>query len=108
MEECDAAVTAGGTTLYELCAARTPFAVYSLADNQSGQAESMHSQGLTVYLGEARNGVRELGERIVDWMENASFDRGGLERLRSRIGEYGIGSGSLRIAERIMGTRQLC
>lgn len=105
MEECDAAVTAGGTTLYELCAARTPFAVYSLADNQTGQAESMHSQGLTVYLGEARNGVRELGERIVDWMAHAAHDRGELERLRCRIAEYGIGSGSMRIAEKIMGMR---
>lgn len=105
MEECDAAVTAGGTTLYELCAARTPFAVYSLADNQTGQAESMSSQGLTAYLGEAKHGVGKLAENIADWMAHVTDNRSELERFRIRIGEYGIGSGARRISERIMGVR---
>lgn len=47
MRGCDLAVTAGGTTVYELCALGVPFVCFSCAENQ---------EALTAYVGQ-----REIG-----------------------------------------------
>lgn len=68
MRECDLAVTAGGTTVYELCALGVPFVCFSCAENQ---------EALTAYVGQ-----REIG-----WNAGA-FHRdpaGTLERIGSLV-----------------------
>jgi spore coat polysaccharide biosynthesis predicted glycosyltransferase SpsG len=51
MHWADLAVSAGGSTLYELCATGTPAAVLAIADNQVPAACALDKQGCVWYLG---------------------------------------------------------
>ncbi len=51
MNRCDLAISAAGSTLYELAACGTPTLGIVLADNQLGIAEKMHEMGIINYLG---------------------------------------------------------
>ena len=54
MHSCDIAVSAGGITLYELCACGTPTVVFSIADNQIA-AVSAFSEGYMLGSGDYRD-----------------------------------------------------
>ena len=54
MQEADLAISAGGTTLYELCAVGTPTICYSMADNQLDNVRQFEKDGLMYYAGDAR------------------------------------------------------
>ena len=54
MRECDIAVSAAGSTLYELCACGTPTVTYVLADNQTGAAEEFGRLGIMINAGDCR------------------------------------------------------
>lgn len=66
MQSCDAAISAAGSTLYELCATQTPAITYVLADNQIPGAEGFSSNGIMENCGDIRNlGNRALAERLI-------------------------------------------
>lgn len=54
MMTCDIAISAAGTTLYELCAAGIPTITYSLADNQIAAAMQFEKQGIMLSAGDCR------------------------------------------------------
>ena len=54
MRECDVAVSAAGSTLYELCACGTPSVTYVLADNQIDAAEMFGRLGIMINAGDCR------------------------------------------------------
>lgn len=54
MLDADIAVSAGGTTLFELCAAGTPTVAYTIADNQLAGTERFAGDGIMGYAGDAR------------------------------------------------------
>ncbi len=88
MQEADAAVSAAGSTLYELCAAQTPAVTYILADNQIPGAEGFARHGILKSCGDIRVlGSRELARRLV-------------QEAVSLCGQY---DERLRIAERMSG-----
>ncbi len=63
----DVAISASGSTLYELCATQTPAITYTLADNQVKGAEKFKSLGLMRYVGDARlKGAHELAEELIN------------------------------------------
>lgn len=55
MRKCDIAVSAAGSTLYELCATGVPTITYTLADNQFVAAEEFEKQGIMLNAGDCRN-----------------------------------------------------
>ena len=66
MRNCMAAVSAGGTTLFELCACGTPTVCFSFADNQKGGTTDLDNLGIMQYVGDAREiNVVPLIERAV-------------------------------------------
>ncbi|MDO4285763.1 MAG: glycosyltransferase [Eubacteriales bacterium] len=81
MRKCDLAVTAGGTTLYELCAVGVPSVVYSMAENQIAEAEAFASAGIGFYEGDVREetfGESETGDAARRQMDSACGEtRGG-------------------------------
>lgn len=98
MRQCDLAISAGGTTLYELCAAGVPRIAYILADNQKGIVEAMACQELLISLGP----VASLKPAAVAGMTAAlAADRCARERMR-RIGrELVDGQGADRVVAKI-------
>lgn len=54
MEKADLAISAGGTTLYELCAKGTPAISYSFADNQLKNVKQFEEDELIPYAGDIR------------------------------------------------------
>lgn len=54
MASCDLAVSAAGTTLYELCAVGIPAVSYSFADNQLPSSLAFSSVGAVPYAGDLR------------------------------------------------------
>ncbi len=67
MQSCDIAISAAGSTLYELCATQTPTITYVVANNQILAAEEFSARGLMEYAGDVRKlGLQKLIEEIVD------------------------------------------
>lgn len=69
MRSCDIAVSAAGSTLYELCACGVPTVTYISADNQVLGAEAFHEQGLIYNAGDGRKDLRGCLNRIVKQIE---------------------------------------
>lgn len=102
MQEVDYAVTAGGTTLYELCAAGVCSSSYAIADNQMEVTESFHRQGLVSCGGDFRNHPEETLDMIFAQMWEANEEAVRLERSR-KIQRLVDGKGAMRIAKALIG-----
>ena len=51
MQRCDVAISAGGSTLYEICACGIPCITFSMADNQENVVEVMQANGIMLSAG---------------------------------------------------------
>lgn len=100
MKRCKMAVSAGGTTLYELCACGIPTACFSFADNQETGTVCFGEAGLMEYAGDARRTdvALKLVEALIDLEKNPPRY---LERQRNMIRTVD-GKGAIRIAEELL------
>lgn len=66
MFKCDVAISAAGSTLYELCATQTPAITYIIADNQIPGAESFNKHQILDCVGDMRKlGVAKFSEHLI-------------------------------------------
>lgn len=103
MQSCDLAISAAGSTLYELCATQTPTVTYILADNQILGAEDFEHCGIMKCVGD----LRQLGiDRLVDLLIKESVALGNNYEERRRIakqqGRMVDGKGAERIIKNIV------
>lgn len=102
MKSCEVALSAGGTTLLELCACRIPTVCFSFAENQKPLACGMGEKGVMRYVGDAReNGEieKEICRQLLFFMGDinqrnfyaehmgALVDGKGAERIAAFLGE---------------------
>lgn len=101
IQDADYAVTAGGTTLYEMCAAGVMASSYAIADNQLETVVSFHKQGLISFAGDFRKNRKETMENILRQMEAAKSEE---IRKRNAIKLQNLvdGNGAQRIAEALI------
>lgn len=98
MRECDLAVTAGGTTVYELCAMGLPFLGYSFADNQKPVLAYMQKNDIAPDCGDYREKKEELFETVAEKI--ALYEDLQVRRVASkRQRELVDGQGARRIAD---------
>lgn len=71
MCDCDIAVTAGGTTVYELCALGVPFVCFSYADNQDALVSFIGESGAALSAGSMSGKTAASGARSMSGRETA-------------------------------------
>lgn len=101
MRQCDIAISAGGSTLYELCACGTPTIVMEIADNQNG-AKTWQDHDYMLYAGNiAKNEETCLAaclSHLNAYINNYQLRRSFSERVQNLVD----GKGAERIAEYLL------
>lgn len=100
MQQCDLAVAAAGSTLYELCACGVPTVTYVLADNQLLGAGTFAKYGLMKYAGDCRED-RLFFLHLTETLWALAQDRREQERMRFAAKKFVDGQGAQRLAEKI-------
>lgn len=100
MQKADLAISAGGTTLYELCAVGTPTISYSFVDNQLDNVNQFALDGVITYAGDLRcDGVYENIHNII---EKDYFKQEIRKQLSQKMRVFVDGFGATRIVEQIL------
>lgn len=98
MKRCEVAVSAGGTTLLELCACCIPTVCFSFAQNQMAFASEMGQQKVMCYAGDARFNAsieKAICEQLLSFMQNED----NRSVYAQKMGQLVDGKGATRIAE---------
>lgn len=98
MENCDIAVTAGGSTMYELCATGIPIICFSFVDNQQRIVDTFAEKGLVCHAGDYGRDRDGLPENIVCHLCRLAKNAGMREVYARRGQELVDGRGAERIA----------
>ncbi len=97
MQDADCIVSAGGTTLYEACACKTPTISYSLADNQLTNVKRFDSLGALYYAGDIREGMAGVIKNILNRLQEMKSVQ--LRKdIAESMGKVVDGKGAYRIA----------
>ncbi len=99
MKLCDAAVSAGGSTLAELCACGVPTICFTLADNQLDGTIAYADAGLVLYAGDARNNRRAVLQQIVASAKMLQKDLQYRKQMGTQAKAAVDGKGAHRIAQ---------
>lgn len=98
MHKCRLAVSAGGTTLYELCACGIPTVCFSFADNQQEFTYEMGKHRIMRYAGDAREQLN-IGKVIVDELVWFHDDKNKAEQYTDRMQKLIDVKGTQRIVD---------
>ena len=101
MLQCDVAISAAGTTLYELCACGVPTVTYILADNQIQGAQMFQKAGLMPCAGDIREDACFL-ERLFELLNSLADDFAQRQRIAEQMQGAVDGRGAARLAEAIL------
>lgn len=101
MQRADIVVSAGGSTLYELCACGIPTISYALAENQIKNVKTFQELDLIPYAGDIREGMESLCEEICRLLNEYQCDFKRRQEQSIGMQEAVDGKGSLRIAREI-------
>lgn len=101
MAESEVALSAGGSTLYELCAMGVPVIAFSFAENQERLVQTFVKRGIAQYGGNYRTDGNKMIQNTIAGLETLLED----ENLRTEYQEKARtlvdGKGADRIAEAI-------
>ncbi|MBO5154861.1 MAG: UDP-2,4-diacetamido-2,4,6-trideoxy-beta-L-altropyranose hydrolase [Eubacterium sp.] len=90
MLDADVAISAGGTTLYELCATGTPTITYSFADNQLDNVKQFEEDGIMRYAGDVRyDEVYEYIRTIIESYQEKSYRNHISDKMKQLIDGQG-------------------
>ena len=101
MKNSDIAVSAAGSTLYELCSLGVPTVTYTLADNQLEAADKFDSLGIMINAGDCRNnpdfipGVAGILKELIGDIDKRM-------KMSHKMQTLVDGKGSSRIADRLL------
>ena len=102
MLQCDLAVTAGGTTIYELCALGVPFVCFSYAENQEALVDYAGRQGIGLDAGKYHHDPAGTLKNIGRLARQAAADVQQRREMSRRAAELVDGRGADRLAEALL------
>lgn len=98
MSECDLAFSAGGTTLYELCAVGVPSLSFATADNQLTAAKTFSDYDIIPYAGDARLSVEHVIREMIRFLQENSNSYEKRQKSSHKMRAFIDGKGAARIA----------
>ena len=100
MLNCDFAISAAGTTLYELCALGVPAVSFTMADNQVISAKAFAAAGAIPCAGDIRENQDEVLNAVFQLMKDYSSGNsyGKRKSAQTAMRRLVDGNGALRIA----------
>ncbi len=102
MQQADICVSAGGTTLYEICACGLPCVTFSVADNQDEMIAAMQQAGVMLSAGIYRRNKQACLHEIVQQTKALFADAALREALSHSARNLVDGRGAARIAKAII------
>lgn len=100
MKSADLAVSAGGTTLYELCACGTPTISYAIADNQIDNVSWFDEEHIIECAGDVRAGdISGELRRLLSTYGDRTYRQNVSARMQTIVD----GNGARRIVEHVLG-----
>ena len=105
MRRCEAAVSAAGTTLFELCAIQVPTVFFACADNQQYDCEFFSTEERMLYAGDIRSDREQCLKRICGSLKRILEDEKMRDRMKKKLHKVTDGKGAQRIAEEIIRLR---
>lgn len=101
MMNCDVAVSAGGTTLYEICYCGLPTVCFAFADNQLDGTETFGEREVMINIGDIRMDADKAAKQIVDEVCRLAKDSSLRRKFSDTMRNLVDGNGALRIAKEI-------
>lgn len=101
---CDIAVSACGSTMYELCACGLPIVTYSFADNQVPGIRKFAEKGVALNCGDLRKGLDETLNNIIEYLVKLNINYQLRKQNIRLVSEIIDGDGVCRILAEIKNT----
>lgn len=102
MQKAKVAISAGGSTLYELCACGVPTITYSFVDNQLGNVNAYSQKNLMPYAGDFRCSPESVVANIVSACEDYLNGSKHLKEISQKLRILCDGAGAMRVAREII------
>lgn len=102
MAESEVALSAGGSTLYELCAMGVPVIAFSFAENQERLVQTFVKRGIAQYGGNYRKDGNKMIQNTIAGLEMLLEDENLRAEYRKKARTLVDGKGADRIAEAIL------
>lgn len=102
MAESKVALSAGGSTLYELCAMGVPVIAFSFAENQERLVQNFVKRGIVQYGGNYRTDGNKMIQNTIAGLETLLEDENLRTEYRKKARTLVDGKGADRIAEAIL------
>ena len=102
MAESEVALSAGGSTLYELCAMGVPVIAFSFAENQERLVQTFARRGITQYGGNYRTDGNKMVQNTIAGLEKLCGDEALKTEYRRKALQLVDGRGAERIAEALL------
>lgn len=94
MMSCDAAITAGGSTMYELCACGIPSISFAFADNQLYGVEGFEKEQLMAYAGDIRDDeeicITSMIGHLKEYVNNTECRKEKALKMREKVDGKGV------------------
>ena len=100
MQEADISISAGGTTLYELCALGVPTISYAFVDNQLDNVKQFQADNIIDYAGDVRE--ENVVDKINMYLKEYMYDMELRKKKSLQMQRFIDGKGAERIAEALI------
>lgn len=101
MRESDIAISAGGSTMYELSAVGVPVICFSFVENQERIVRGFAEKNLTCFGGDYLRQGETMLDEVVDNINRLAADFPLRRSLSTRLRQVVDGRGAMRIAEKL-------
>lgn len=101
MRQCDYAISAAGTTLYELCALGIPTISFTMADNQVIMAKTFAETGAIPYAGDIRNNLSSVLNIIQEHLICSIQNKASYKHQHLLMQQVTAGNGAVLIAKEL-------